>query len=300
MISFSIIIPTYNRAHLIRDTLDSVFTQTYPHFEVIIVDDGSTDNTKEVIEKTYNSNQRLRYFYKENEERGAARNFGLKVANGQFALFFDSDDLMHRNHLETLNEYIVKLGTVNFIATKHDWQHKNKKKASTIQEVKEGWYDKELFLESNGLACNFCVRVANPNMILFRESRELVTMEDWIFLLENTAKDKIFIVDKTTLTLVDHDERSLTKNFQETAKKRLFATQWIEEHINLSDSEIKRLRSGTYVFCSVFNYLDLENFKSLKFIFKSIGIDGINKKKIMLLIKNILVINKLKNYFRNG
>ena len=167
------------------NTVDSVLAQNYPHFEVIIVDDGSTDDTQQVVRNTYSNVPQIRYFYKQNEERGAARNFGLKHAKGEYALFFDSDDFMHHNHVETLYQQITNLGEVNLIATKHDWKHNKKIKPSTIQKVNGGWHGKELFIDGNGLACNFCVRCANPGLKLFREERELVTMEDWIFLLEN-------------------------------------------------------------------------------------------------------------------
>ncbi len=159
------------------NTVNSVLSQNHPNFEVIIVDDGSTDDTAQVIRNTYSNDPHVRYFYKQNEERGAARNFGLKHAKGNYALFFDSDDLMHNNHLETLDKHIQKFGNVNLIATKHDWEYNNKRKPSTIQKVNEGWHGKELFIDGNGLACNFCVRRDNPAMKLFREQRELVTME---------------------------------------------------------------------------------------------------------------------------
>ena len=94
MIFFSVIIPTYNRSTLLINTVDSVLAQNYPHFEVIIVDDGSTDDTQQVVRNTYSNVPQIRYFYKQNEERGAARNFGLKHAKGEYALFFDSDDFM--------------------------------------------------------------------------------------------------------------------------------------------------------------------------------------------------------------
>ncbi|HLF46080.1 MAG TPA: glycosyltransferase family 2 protein, partial [Chitinophagaceae bacterium] len=107
MIFFSVIIPTYNRAHLIKETIDSVLRQTHPHFEIIIVDDGSTDDTKQVIENHFGKDARVIYFYKQNEERGAARNFGLKQAKGDYAVFLDSDDLMLSPYLETLDKIIT-------------------------------------------------------------------------------------------------------------------------------------------------------------------------------------------------
>ena len=77
---FSIVIPTYNRAHLISKTIESVLHQSFEDFEVLVIDDGSSDNTEEVV-SSY-SDRRLHYLRKENGERGAARNFGFARSKG--------------------------------------------------------------------------------------------------------------------------------------------------------------------------------------------------------------------------
>ena len=74
MFMFSIIIPTFNRAHMIHLAIKSVFNQTYKNWELIIVDDGSTDNTKEIIDKYIEKDKRVKYLYQKNKERSAARN----------------------------------------------------------------------------------------------------------------------------------------------------------------------------------------------------------------------------------
>lgn len=95
----SIILPTYNRAHMLEKSLGSVLTQTYPWFEVILVDDGSTDNTKEVVEAF--GDKRIRYCYAGlNQGAAAARNFGLERAECEYIAFQDSDDVWHRDKLE--------------------------------------------------------------------------------------------------------------------------------------------------------------------------------------------------------
>ena len=98
---FSIIIPTYNRAHLILKTLESVKNQSFVDYELIIVDDGSSDNTKEVVNKFILDNKlsNWHYFNKVNGERGAARNYGIEKATGLYVTFLDSDDLIYSNHL---------------------------------------------------------------------------------------------------------------------------------------------------------------------------------------------------------
>lgn len=88
----SIIMPTYNREKYLPFAIDSVITQTFNNFEMIIVDDGSSDNTKQLIEQ-YKNDKRIRYFYQENQGQSVARNVGLKQANGKYICFLDSDDL---------------------------------------------------------------------------------------------------------------------------------------------------------------------------------------------------------------
>ncbi len=93
----SVIIPTYNRAKNLIQSIDSVMNQTYQDLEIIIVDDGSTDNTKEVLSK-YDG--KVRYFYQENRGVSAARNIGIKESRGEFIAFLDSDDSWLGNKLE--------------------------------------------------------------------------------------------------------------------------------------------------------------------------------------------------------
>src|SRR6218665_334920 len=102
--SISIIIPTYNRAHLIEKTILSILNQTSSNFEVIVVDDGSTDNTEEVVSKFLS--ETFRYFKIPNSERGAARNHGTSHAIGDYVNWFDSDDEMLPNHVEMIQKMI--------------------------------------------------------------------------------------------------------------------------------------------------------------------------------------------------
>lgn len=95
----SVIVPTYNRAHLIIETLDSVFAQTYRPIELLIIDDGSTDNTAEVVREWKEQHEEdgfaIHFFTQENRGAPAARNLGLIESRGEFIQFLDSDDLIH-------------------------------------------------------------------------------------------------------------------------------------------------------------------------------------------------------------
>lgn len=99
---FSITIPAYNRAFILEETLRSVQMQSFSNWEVIVVDDGSTDNTASLIEKIAQSDARIRYVYQKNAERSVARNNGADHAKGRYLLFLDSDDAFESDHLQLL------------------------------------------------------------------------------------------------------------------------------------------------------------------------------------------------------
>lgn len=94
---FSVIVPAYNRADTIMKTIDSVLAQTYPYFEIIIADDGSSDHTAELFRVM--EDDRIRYFYQENAGVSAARNFGASKSQYDWLTFLDSDDTVNPHWL---------------------------------------------------------------------------------------------------------------------------------------------------------------------------------------------------------
>lgn len=95
----SIIIPTYNRAAMLKEALESVLAQTYSDYEVLVVDDGSTDNTREVVESLQRPDK-IRYIPREHQERSRTRNYGISQARGEYIAFLDSDDMFLPHKLE--------------------------------------------------------------------------------------------------------------------------------------------------------------------------------------------------------
>ena len=93
----SVLIPAYNAEKYIAEALESVLRQTYKDFEMIVVDDGSTDNTRCVVESF---SGKVQYYYQENSGAGAARNHGIKLSRGDFLAFLDADDIWAENKLE--------------------------------------------------------------------------------------------------------------------------------------------------------------------------------------------------------
>lgn len=98
MASISIIVPLYNKAAYIEETIQSIISQTYPHWEIIIIDNGSTDGSLEIAQKIKDS--RLRFFQSSKKGPGSARNYGLKLAQGDWIQFLDADDLLASDHIE--------------------------------------------------------------------------------------------------------------------------------------------------------------------------------------------------------
>tara|TARA_R110002049_G_scaffold3795_5_gene27656 strand:- start:134769 stop:135725 length:957 start_codon:yes stop_codon:yes gene_type:complete len=113
----SIIIPTYNRAHLIGETLDSIVAQTYTNWECIVVDDGSTDKTNIVLAAYCEKDKRFKYLKRpDNYKKGGngARNYGFEISKGDYINWFDSDDIMHPEKLE-IQYNLIKQTNSNFV-----------------------------------------------------------------------------------------------------------------------------------------------------------------------------------------
>src|SRR5258705_12597746 len=102
---FSIVIPTYNRATFIDATLQSVLSQTYSHYEIIIVDNCSTDNTEELLQPYIGAGKIQFIKHDHNYERARSRNTGMSAARGDFLTLLDSDDFMYPNNLADAAEY---------------------------------------------------------------------------------------------------------------------------------------------------------------------------------------------------
>lgn len=103
----SVIIPCYNASLFLNQAIESVLNQTYKNFEVIIVNDGSTDNTEEII-KAYRDNRVIYLKQETNKGPSAARNTGLKYAKGEYIAFLDADDIWMLNKLEKQVDYVLK------------------------------------------------------------------------------------------------------------------------------------------------------------------------------------------------
>jgi glycosyltransferase involved in cell wall biosynthesis len=116
----SVVIPSYNRAYCIATTIDSTLVQTHANLEILVVDDGSSDGTRELIEDRYRGESRVRYVYQSNAGVSAARNHGLRLARGQFLALLDSDDIWLPWKVEAQLRCLEALPTAGMIWTDMD------------------------------------------------------------------------------------------------------------------------------------------------------------------------------------
>lgn len=206
---FSIVIPTYNRAHLLPTTIDTVLKQSYGNFELIVVDDGSADNTAEVVKEIIAANPaKISYMYQANSERSVARNNGLRKASGDYVLFFDSDDTLYPNHLQVAYDYILAHNRPEFLHLGYDIKN-SKGEVISERPVHHDFPNKKL-ITGNFLSCNgVFVRRDIALTHLFNEDRRLSAMEDWELWLRLCAEYPLHYVNTITSSVFNHDDRSV-------------------------------------------------------------------------------------------
>ena len=153
---FSIIIPTYNRSHLIKRAIDSVLSQDFRNYELIVVDDGSTDDTHAVIEENYG--QKIKYTYQENKGVCAARNHGAKLARGKFLIFLDSDDWLTIECLVQYENYLLK-ESYKLVLGKVDVFNNSLQKLHEIIPRNHGTYYRQGLTGSFAIAKNVFIKI---------------------------------------------------------------------------------------------------------------------------------------------
>ena len=204
---FTIVIPTYNRARFIINTIDSILQQKYRNYELIVIDDGSTDNTESLVRNI--DDERVKYIKKENGERGAARNKGVEFSRGEYINFIDSDDLIYPNHLATAHRFIIERKPEIFHLG-YDIKDPNLNFEREVNDLPDPINNKLIF--GNYLSCNgvFIKReVIEKNR--FNEDRTLSASEDYELWLRIASKHKIHINNQVTSTIINHDSRSVLK-----------------------------------------------------------------------------------------
>jgi glycosyltransferase involved in cell wall biosynthesis len=214
---FSVIIPTYNRAAFITRTVQSVLDQTFKSFEIIIVDDGSTDNTEAVLQPLIQNHSNIYYFKKKNEERGAARNFGIMHAKGDYVTFLDSDDIFYPNHLQEAMELLRQKKSPEVFHLAYELIRSD---GSMVRRYNNysGSLNIQLIRLGNILSCmGVFVRREIATQNLFIEDREISGSEDYELWLRLAGQYEFAYSNTITSAIIHHQGRSVMEVWQKKA-----------------------------------------------------------------------------------
>ncbi|MCD8011765.1 MAG: glycosyltransferase family 2 protein [Lachnospiraceae bacterium] len=219
----SVIIPTYNRAKTIERSLNSVLSQTYKDLEVIIVDDGSDDNTKEVVDSV--SDSRVRYYYQDNQGACCARNLGIDVAKGDYISFQDSDDVWISNKLEIQMRVFEEHKDADIVCCKTRCKRLNGSILLPMKSTPEGFLN-----ETRGP-----FGISTQTLVLKKKVTQdikfdpnVIRYQDLDFLLSAQAQYSVYCVDKYLVdrfiendSITNHPERvlSMAKYFENKHSK---------------------------------------------------------------------------------
>jgi glycosyltransferase involved in cell wall biosynthesis len=293
---FSIVIPTYNRADLIAQTIDSLLVLDYRNYELIVVDDGSTDNTEEIIRSRYKV-PRLTYYKKNNAERAAARNYGAQKAKGEYINFFDSDDLALANHLRTAAQLVGEKKEPEWFHLAYGWMYPNGKIYKNVNDFTgatlNGIMHKGNSLSCNGVFIRRDIILSNP----FNEDRILSASEDYELWLRLTSKYPLYYSNTVTSLIVNHDERSVhTINGKKLVARLEAFIRYVNTNQDVvnyfSNGKMKRISAEGYSYMATqLALVSKHKGHSLQYLFKSLLAYPyfIFDKRIYATIKNLLI-----------
>jgi len=214
----SVIIPTYNRTHYVCEAIDSVLSQTFKDLEVIVVDDGSTDDARQVLE---NYSSRIYYIYQENRGRSEARNKGIKAAKGEYIAFLDDDDIWLPYKLERQVQFLdahPDIGLVNTFTEVVD-EHGHILGQETKQHLQ--LYKKAIHIgyTYEGMS-KLCVMFIS-SVVLRKECVDTIgvfdshaeALEDWDLYLRLALKYRIGIIPEPLIMYRQHQSQTSRNEF---------------------------------------------------------------------------------------
>ncbi len=292
---FTVVIPTYNRATFIHKTIESVIAQNFKNFEIVIIDDGSTDNTEAVV-NTF-SDHRISYYWKENGERGAARNEGARRAKGMYVNFLDSDDVLFDNHLSAASRFVESQPDAKAF---HLGYYIRDLSSGSIRPMPEIWNINDQIISGNILSCNgvFVSRdFFGENS--FIENKLMSSLEDWELWIRISSRTHFHQINTITSTINLHDERSVLKSSSDRIKLNtdLFIRHVSQDPFNqkIYSNRLRIAYASAYMYAALHLAMIGASRSEVYYYLRS----AISNKWTSLLTKRFLVVIKLL-LFPNG
>jgi len=276
----SVIVPTYNRADLISETIESILDQTYKNFELIIVDDGSTDNTEEVIRKF--KDNRIKYIKTDNWGAPARpRNIGIKKAKGEYIAFCDDDDMWDKKKLEKQlphfnSSKIVGVASDAILITDTPYYRKKNYGRSKLGYIDYHYMD---ILNGNPIITSSCIvkKKILDNVGLFDENKDFYFIEDWELWLRMARFGLFRVLEEPLISYLFSRKRGyqssiISKNCLKIINKQIKMNY-------IKNNDIGEIKALIYLMIAR-NLLQFDRPQSRKYYFKSLKITLSMRKKI--------------------
>lgn len=304
----SIIIPTYNRAHLIGETLDSVLAQTYQNWECIVVDDGSTDDTDKVMAQYCEKDSRFQYHHRPKDRLpggNAARNYGFEVSRGEYINWFDSDDMMLPEFLNFKQKAFSD--EIYFVICSGYSVNENLKNRVEMD------FNLDTFLFKDYVLWKFKIVTNN---ILFRKSFLLGTelfhpritrgqeAEFFARIFFKLAKEKYFILNKPLFLYRQHKETKTTKNkaynIDFKTSEIFVATENLKRSVELKDRQLIQYFYSLLIHF-LFRAIEYQDFINAKLVLRTLVkiIRPLNSWLVLQLqIVGSILISHKRGYYK--
>lgn len=295
---FTVVIPTYNRSHLILPTLETVFNQTYRNFEIIVVDNCSTDNTVAVLQPFIEANKLILIQHDKNYERSKSRNTGMIHAKGDYVTFLDSDDFMYQNNLQDAANFVQNNPSIKIFQNLYELVDKEGKRIYSYTFPKLDNQYKAL-CNGNFMSCigGFIHKEIYQNFRFDTDPR-LIGSEDYEYWFRIFAKYKVGRIEKVNSGIVEHPARSVNQKIYDNL---LFQKDYILNKLR-ADQQVyevykpylKRLEASFYLQGAVVANGDSDFTKSLKFLYQAFKTDpSVLATKRFISISRITLLKKI-------
>ena len=237
MVEVSIIIPLYNSEDYLKETMDSVLKQTFADWECLIVDDGSTDNSKTIALDFCRHDSRFKYFSQENSGPSSARNYGIGLAKGNYLLFLDADDILLPGMIKTVLSVSMDADQ-NLIHYTGAWLGKDSNIYDTKPFLKSMNIGQNIsfddMYEQFGLTFSFipaCVLFPRKSLEGISWNEKLKHSEDWDLYLNISSRNYFFQFIPENLVIYRNSDNSLSKNFSKTFEANyLILEKWLKKN----------------------------------------------------------------------
>ncbi len=301
----SVIIPTYNRGHLILTTLDSIASQSYSNWECIIVDDGSADDTQAIVSACAEKDNRFKYYKRPADKPkggNSCRNYGLKQSKGKYVQWFDSDDLMLANNLATKIK-IIESQNFDFVVSKSKRFYEDD--LVNLEESNCKILDRDLNLENFALFKSWWITM---DIMFSRESVQSVTWnetlpagQEYNFICKYLSrKPKGHFIEETLALRRMHSQSIRSQREDPLIHNRYNFHRNYQTYLDLStETELRKQLLAR----SIPNYIHLQkkeiitnSFSLAGSIYKTAGIKAVLVFYLMLMSK--LMLNKSYAFYK--